>query len=262
MTDHPDMDPAIPEDDLLAAELALGALDFEERARLQARAAWDPAFAGRVAAWEALLAPMAEEVAEAPPPPSARRRLMRELFGDRNPDAPRNVIPADAKAHEVEAQLPPHSRLRREIAGWRALAFASVAAAAVLVFQPQILDALRGPGTEPRYLALIADPAGDLSFVAMLDEETGRILARRAGGADPAEGSVYQLWMATDGDPVSLGLLEGEGPLRTPLPRQLEVDGTLPPSTHFAVSLEPAGGSPTGLPTGPVVARGGRPEGL
>lgn len=66
---------------------------------------------------------------------------------------------------------------------------------------------------------------------------------------------VLELWIIAPGDrPRSLGLIEPGRPVH------IHVPPTLMP--HFstaatlAVSLEPPGGSPTGLPTGPVIANG------
>ena len=51
--------------------------------------------------------------------------------------------------------------------------------------------------------------------------------------------------------PVSLGLIPGVGNAQLGLSAaQLAVLGN---TATLAVSLEPAGGSPTGLPTGPVI---------
>ncbi|MDQ4087135.1 MAG: anti-sigma factor, partial [Pseudomonadota bacterium] len=56
------------------------------------------------------------------------------------------------------------------------------------------------------------------------------------------------------GTPVSLGLVQAGAPQRLRVPAQV--------ARHFqarstiALSVEPPGGSPTGLPTGPVVATG------
>jgi anti-sigma-K factor RskA len=62
----------------------------------------------------------------------------------------------------------------------------------------------------------------------------------------------YELWMLPDGgDPVSLGVIAGAGATANPLnDAQLAV---LMRTMMLAVSLERAGGSPTGLPTGPVL---------
>jgi anti-sigma-K factor RskA len=63
----------------------------------------------------------------------------------------------------------------------------------------------------------------------------------------------YELWILPGGgrNPVSLGLLPRSGQLH----RQLsDAQRTLlAGAAQVAVSVEPPGGSPTGLPTGPVV---------
>ena len=69
---------------------------------------------------------------------------------------------------------------------------------------------------------------------------------------EPYSDKDYQLWMlpADGSNPVSLGLLpEQAGSIMLTPPdafKLAQVNG-------LAVSLEPAGGSPTGLPTGPVL---------
>jgi anti-sigma-K factor RskA len=63
----------------------------------------------------------------------------------------------------------------------------------------------------------------------------------------------YELWILPGGgrNPVSLGLLPRSGQLH----RQLSSTqrALLAGAAQIAVSIEPPGGSPTGLPTGPVV---------
>jgi anti-sigma-K factor RskA len=51
--------------------------------------------------------------------------------------------------------------------------------------------------------------------------------------------------------PVSLGLIPGAG--NAVLPLSAAQLGVLSQIMTLAVSLEPAGGSPTGLPTGPII---------
>jgi len=54
-----------------------------------------------------------------------------------------------------------------------------------------------------------------------------------------------------NGQPVSLGLLPAQGAERRALTAAQRA--ALVGAKQLAVSLEPAGGSPTGLPTGPVL---------
>jgi len=60
--------------------------------------------------------------------------------------------------------------------------------------------------------------------------------------------------IAGDNPPQSLGLLPANGAIRLTIPDDLQALASA--NSVFAVSLEPPGGSPTGLPTGPVVAQG------
>ena len=63
------------------------------------------------------------------------------------------------------------------------------------------------------------------------------------------------MWLIPPGDkPHSLGLIDPSRPVRITVPKSL-----LPQVNRdamLAVSLEPPGGSPTGQPTGPVIANG------
>ena len=66
---------------------------------------------------------------------------------------------------------------------------------------------------------------------------------------------VLELWLIVPGDkPRSLGLIEAGRPVHINLPADLI--GRVAADVTLAVSLEPPGGSPTGQPTGPVIANG------
>ncbi|MEO0830743.1 MAG: anti-sigma factor, partial [Pseudomonadota bacterium] len=85
----------------------------------------------------------------------------------------------------------------------------------------------------------------DFSFQA---EIRGRELAVFTTGAGAPEGRALEVWLIEgDADPVSLGLIGGALSLG---------DLTFNTGTVLAVSIEPPGGSPSGTPTGQVVALG------
>ena len=72
------------------------------------------------------------------------------------------------------------------------------------------------------------------------------------GTVPEAAGKSYELWaLPRGGSPVSLGLLPAAGRAERTLsePQRL----ALLAADKVAVSVEPAGGSPTGSPTGPIV---------
>jgi anti-sigma-K factor RskA len=89
-----------------------------------------------------------------------------------------------------------------------------------------------------------------------IDLET-RQLTIKPVAADTPAGKSYQLWIAAApvGEPASpkprsLGVLEGRG--LTTKAALSAYDKAVVENATFGVSLEPAGGSPTGQPTGPV----------
>lgn len=147
------------------------------------------------------------------------------------------VKPPPALQGRIAARLFPAAPQRR-VAWWAGLAGAAAAAtllAGVLVWQ--------GPPA-PALQAGLAAPGAPVAFAARLDG-TVLTVTRSAGGAAPA-GQDYQLWrIGADGVPQSLGLLRG-GETR------LAGEG-LAAGLVLAVSVEPEGGAPGPLPTGPVI---------
>ncbi|MFD0938704.1 anti-sigma factor domain-containing protein, partial [Methylobacterium trifolii] len=69
-------------------------------------------------------------------------------------------------------------------------------------------------------------------------------------GAETPAGKSLELWyVGADAAPKPIGLV-GTAPGRITLPPGASADGVI------AVSVEPQGGSPSGLPTGPVIYTG------
>lgn len=149
-------------------------------------------------------------------------------------DAPApNLLP------QIEARLfPTPARPKRLWMGWLSGAMAAlvIIGAAYLVLQPA-----SPPGV---VVAELGTASGGLSYEARY---TGRQLQiTRVAGTAPGNAQDHQLWLIAPGAaPVSLGLLR-EGTLSVDYPRP-------PAGWVLAVSVEPAGGSPTGAPTGPVI---------
>ncbi|MEI4470130.1 anti-sigma factor [Frigidibacter sp. MR17.24] len=122
------------------------------------------------------------------------------------------------------------ARVRARIFGWLAAAGAAAALAAVLLW----------PAAPPRPIADLAAPGLDVAVLVA----DGSLIFRTSSPPAPGRGA-YQLWVIRAGQPRSLGLLGAA---------ETVVSASLAPGDVLAVSLEPAGGSPTGLPTGPVLA--------
>ena len=232
------------ERDLFAAEYALGVLDGAERAEAEALAGSDPAFARSVEAWNERLAPLLAEIAEVAPDPRLWDRINAalDLGGLRRS----NVV-----------------SLERKLTLWRGYAAVATAAAAALVLVVGIEGVGRRPPVQeppveqPRQPTLVANVAAEdrsAAFVVAFNPDEKRLLVTPAV-ASPAPGHDHELWVIpASGTPRSLGLVAATGPHSLAVPpalvSELRRDATL------AVSVEPVGGSPTGQPTGPVVATG------
>jgi anti-sigma-K factor RskA len=222
-----DVTATMPEDDLLAAELALGVLSGAERAAAQGRAAREPSFARMVAAWEERLAPWAAEISEVPAPPQVWERIAASL-------------PAEKQS----------AGWWQSLAFWRGLSFATGALAAACI------GVLIYLGNAPQQLPLVAaiEGGGHRHFVATIDRRSGNIaIVPAAYSADATREP--ELWLIpADGKPRPLGMLRADRAVTIKIPSELAA--LTVGNAVLAVSLEPPGGSPTGQPTGPVIATG------
>lgn len=247
MTDElPDMSPDMTPDEALALEWALGVLDEPARAAAEARRQAEPAFAALCAHWAATLAPLSDEVEPVKPSRAVWQAIEAEI-------APPSFIGTE------EA---PAARTRPSIwaslALWRTAtaAFAALALA-LLVAQPTrtVIVQQAAPAQGGALLATtLAGETGDALATAQLDTERRQVILAPVTTASAGD-RVLELWLIpADGKPRSLGVISLGGAQRVTVPEtvlQLVANGAV-----LAVSLEPVGGSPTGLPTGPVVATG------
>jgi len=139
------------------------------------------------------------------------------------------------------------------VALWRGLALAGFALAFALGVT---LLAPTPERPDERIVVLLAGQ--DAKPVVLVSADRGgRFLTVKAIGAMnvPADRSL-ELWALPEGrSPQALGLVPATGIARLPL--AAPADAALRDTPALAVSLEPAGGSPTGAPTGPVLYTGG-----
>ena len=220
----------LPRDELrdaLCAECALGLLRGAARRRLLKMADRDPDLRRRLARWEAMMP--TERAGPALPRPSGSvwRGIRKELG------------------------LPGRLQLALgRIALWRDWA---VAATAVLVFALVLGIPIRGESPmTPVRMAVLTSQNGEYLTWVRVDEARGTLsIGLKEPLAPPPEKS-YELWFIPEGSktPLSLGVqaaLGGSLAVREDRRALLRGAGIL------AVSLEPKGGSPTGLPTGQVL---------
>jgi anti-sigma-K factor RskA len=109
------------------------------------------------------------------------------------------------------------------------------------------------PAARPaQFVAVFQKDEQSPAFLMSVDIDKRTVTVRQVAAERLADKS-YQLWIATHpgAAPQSLGLLGND---------YFTVQATLAPydpavinNATFGISLEPLGGSPTGLPTGPVI---------
>lgn len=159
------------------------------------------------------------------------------------------AVPLGGATLAPEAVLAPAANDNQRF-GWKAAALSSMAATLVLAVA---LTWSLGRNAEPMVIAVLLNEAGEVQAVV---EDFGNDTANIRLLADIAvpDDKAVEVWTLPSADmgPVSLGLLdEGQsGRLRAP-PLPTPQDAQL-----YEITLEQAGGSPTGRPTGPVLAKG------
>jgi anti-sigma-K factor RskA len=219
---------AFPADELLAAEYALGVLDGPERADAERRVARDRAFGDMVAHWQERFSSWAGEIAEVKPPSEVWQRIVAQL----------------------PSQPTPRPSLWQSLKFWRRFALASGALAAACI---GALIYFGNVSREPLLVAAL-EGNGRHAMVATVDPRNAAVLAVPANLVVTGN-RVPELWLIVPGkDPQAIGLIDVKKPVSLALsPHQL-ADATT--EAALAISLEPPGGSPTGQPTGPVIAVG------
>ncbi|RWL46217.1 MAG: anti-sigma factor [Mesorhizobium sp.] len=222
-------------DDLLAAEYVLGVLPADERQIASRRIDTETAFARLVDTWEVHFAPMAAAYAAVEPPASVKVAIDRRLF-----------------ASTASTSPAPGGSLWTSLAFWRGLAAAAIAALAVYIALPYVNPPVQPPGT--RLVASLAADNSNVKYLAVYDAGRHEVGLSLVSG-DHGAGKDFELWMIEGKNaPVSMGVIPAGQTARmavTPAVQQKLAQGAV-----LAVSLEPSGGSPTGQPTGPVVAAG------
>jgi anti-sigma-K factor RskA len=223
-----------PEDSTqVAAEYVLGVMSAQERRDFEVRLAQDPALAREVEVWEERLGGLASEVRPVAPPPGMWGR-----------------IESAVAAHDGGVSR--RGGLWQSLAFWRWAAIGSAAVAAASLVA--LIYVAGTPAPDQPLIARLDVGGGQAGFVAAIDPARNGLTIVPASVTNVNQ-RVLELWLIAPGDqPRSLGLIEPGRAVHINLPadlvRRVAADATL------AVSLEPPGGSPTGLPTGPVIANG------
>jgi anti-sigma-K factor RskA len=234
-----DIQPTASTPDQDAAEYALGVTTADQRREAERRIASDPAFAGLVSAWDERFAPLIDAIPEKAPPRVVWMRIAAQL----------GLAPAKPGAWS-------NLNLWRTATGVFAVAAAAAVAVVLItptattpptVIQPPV------PQAALTSVGLLKGETGPASFVVTLDTANNRLIIAPITGSSPSD-RTFEMWVLPKGqNPISLGVMDGKEVVTIDTDKLIGPDGS---RATLAVSVEPLGGSPTGLPTGPVVASG------
>ncbi|MBN9243061.1 MAG: anti-sigma factor [Mesorhizobium sp.] len=229
-----DMDPE--GDDLIAAEYVLGVLPADERQAVARRIEADRDFAHMVDGWEVRLSPLSGAYVETPPPGNLKAAIDRRLFGASSP----------------RATAGGRIGFWSSLAFWRGLAVVALAVLAISIVLPFVNPP--APQPEVRLVASLTSQDSDVKYLAVYDAARHQVgLSHLAG--ERGAGKDFELWMIEGKNaPVSMGVIPAGA--ATHIELSAAVRQKLAQGAVLAISLEPAGGSKTGQPTGPVVASG------
>lgn len=214
----------------LVAEYVLGLLDSAEHLRVEKLIAENPALQKERDFWSARFAALDGEFAEVAPPPTAWQSIEARLF------------PAPARISWWDS-----------LALWRgitagALAIA-VAAIGFSVLRPQSDSA----ALANQLVAALRAEGSDVQFVALYDG-TGAVRLTALSGSEIPNRD-YELWAIQGGNaPISMGIVPVNA--RSIVELSPEIEAGWGEGSVLAITLEPKGGAPNGVATGPIVAQG------
>jgi anti-sigma-K factor RskA len=222
------------DEDMEAAEYALGVLDGEAMARAERRLASDAAFAREVERWRARFAAFDDTAVPHPPGAGLWPRIEAGLSGQ-------------------AARTPHMPSLARLWGSIQVLRAATVAASfAALLMAVGLGVAVREARMQPKLVAVLLD--GDRAGAVVHAFADGRVVLMPLMAINVPEGRALEVWTlpSRERGPVSVGLMQRAQTLRLQL-KDLPAPG---PDQLFEITLEPATGSPTGRPTGPILFKG------
>lgn len=221
------------------AEYVLGVLDADTRAQVVHEMQTSDEAATAVALWQRRLMPLADEIAEVAPAPYVWARIHDDL----QLDAP--------------ARVRPRQGLWNNLPLWHWLGIGASAMAIALL----VVVSLPRPTPAPTVVnagymaATIQQDNGSTGWTATMDLQHARMVVVPATPVAFAQDRAPELWLIpAGGKPISVGMIARDKPTTLPLDPGLLAQ--LGPTAALAVSVEPVGGSPTGQPTGAVIAKG------
>ena len=223
-----------PDDSILAGDYAMGLVEGSSKHEAEQRHASDARFATDVETWRTRFAAF-DDTAEPQP-------ISDTLWGK---------IEAS-----VSATAPQQTRPSSWILFWNNVgalrATALGASFAALLLAVGLGVAIRAASRQPVMMAVLLD--GNRAGAVVQTFADGRVVLVPITSISVPPGRALQVWTlpSRERGPVSVGLMDQARTLQLSLKDLPEPQ----PDQLFEITLEPAAGSPTGRPTGPVLFKG------
>lgn len=230
------------DDTVLAAEFVAGLLEPIRRAEAERRIETDAAFARLVQQWQERLSDLDMTAPSLDPSPALWQRIENAIAAPQS--APREAKPGWL------------SQLWNSIGGLRAATAASLASALVfaVIAGVALNYAAREAVRKPIYVAILVNDDNKQPGAVVNAFADGRVEMIPLTEINVPPGRALEIWTLWDRNvgPRSVGLIDRAQSVR------LNLDKLPPtgPDQLFEITLEPAGGSPIGRPTGPILYKG------
>lgn len=245
-----------------AGEYVLGTLRGTERDVFEKILAVDDEARARVEWWQAHLSALDSRIAPVEPPPHLLPQIMlrigrKQNWTDAAAEGVQDVIDTDRRQPPAKVVQYRRRTARRSSLLWKSIA--GLATAASITLAALLLQQATGPelplsGPELNMVSIVQNDSQESLWVLSTRHDSNQLQVVALTPPPLEADRSFELWMVKPDDAgvSSVGLLpEGEGESIV-LTLPLEVaDAQL-----FAVSLEPRGGSPEAVPTGPVLFHG------
>lgn len=217
----------------LIAEYALGILSPAEHERIGRLIETDSTLRGEYDFWLVHFSRLDAEFAPVPAPAHIYGKIERRLFGTGG-----------------QARV----SLWESLAFWRALASGALAVALLAIgFSLVRTDVAQPPEAAQQLVAMLEETESNVRMMALYDG-TGELRLTTLAG-QPGPDRDYELWVIEGGNaPKSMGIVSAAAPTVITLSSSDYANWAA--DALLAITLEPLGGGPGGIPTGPVVAKG------
>jgi len=248
----------------LTAGYALHALSPDDERAFETARRQHPEWEHHVKTDAETAALLADSVSDVAPPPTLRAALLAQISAvtpetaDGTSAEPAVALRADRRERTPEPQ-PAVKPRRRRAQTWFALAASLALLVGVGWGAVFVGERLNTPASVVALDQIQSAPDAQSQTVALADggeatahwsETVGKAVLVSDGLPTIAEDQSFELWFVRDGAPIPAGVFTSDDGTATAL-----LDGPIESGDVIAVTIEPAGGSPTGQPTSdPIVA--------